>query len=57
MYKMSMGLSDVAILVKKIIVGVLLVLIPLGIVAGALQMTHRILLRHAAASRTASNAK
>ncbi|MGA3078879.1 MAG: hypothetical protein ABSG56_35000 [Bryobacteraceae bacterium] len=43
-----MELSDLAILVKKIIVGVLLVLIPLGVVAGALHVTHRVLVRNAA---------
>lgn len=42
-----MKLSDLALLAKKIVVGVLLVLIPLGILAGTLHVTHKVLVRNA----------
>jgi hypothetical protein len=38
--------SDVTLLLKKIGVGVLLVLIPLVVVAGTLHLTHKVLGRH-----------
>ncbi|MGA2741570.1 MAG: hypothetical protein ABSG65_29555 [Bryobacteraceae bacterium] len=35
--------ADLALLAKKILVGVLLVLVPLGILAGTLHISHKVL--------------
>ena len=44
---MMLAFSDLVLVAKKVLVGVLLVLIPLGIVAGALHVTHQVLVRAA----------
>jgi hypothetical protein len=49
--------SDFTLLLKKIGIGVLLVLIPLGILAGALHLTRRVLVRQASSQTASSNLK
>ena len=49
-----MRVSDVSLLVRKIAVGIVTTIVPLGIVVGSLWLTQRVATRNAAPSATDS---